>query len=235
MKKPYMILKEKLSSKNNVQIKLLGDSITHGVGGTGFLQNGYSFVKGFARNPDGYCWSNKFKKYMEEKYDCSVIINACTGTDIQFIMSNFGKLVDKEDDLFICTIGTNNRHFSFDQGDKPTREEHGTLFYNNVIKLYNMFKESGKDAIFVANIPASSANEQDGDGYWRILHMDDINAIYKKACEKLDFPFISFYDLFTDYCESNGVTVDSLLCDGLHPNDRGYDVMFDLIVKELQC
>ena len=64
--------------------------------------------------------------------------------------------------------------------------------------------------------------------------MDDINAIYKKAAENLSFPFISLYDLFTDYCEANHITVDSLLCDGLHPNVCGYDVMYDLILKALR-
>ena len=234
MKKPYELLKNKLSLNKHTRIKLLGDSITHGAGGTGFNQNGYAFIDKFARNPDGYCWANKFKKHMEENFDCSVIINACTGTNIQFVIKNFDVLVDKEDDIIICTIGTNNRHIYFEAGEKPTREELGANFYNNVVKLYNMFVQAGKDVIFVANIPASAANERDGENYWRILHMDDINAIYRYAAEKLDFPFISMYDLFAEYCKLNDITVESLLCDGLHPNDRGYDVMYDLICKELQ-
>ena len=64
--------------------------------------------------------------------------------------------------------------------------------------------------------------------------MDDINAIYKKASEKLGFPLISMYDLFSEYCEKNSVVLDSLLRDGLHPNDQGYDVMYDLLLEELQ-
>lgn len=234
MKKTYEILKNILFSKPNARIKLLGDSITHGVGGTGFAQNGYAFIKGFARNPDGYCWANKFKSYVEQKFGASVVNNACTGTTIEFIINNFETLVDKEDDIIICTIGTNNRHIYFESGSKPTREELGTQFYNNIVKLYDMFLQVGKDVIFVANIPASAANEKDGENFWRILHMDDINAIYRNAAEKLGFPFISMYDLFTEHCELNSIMVDSLLCDGLHPNDQGYDVMYDLISKELR-
>ena len=234
MKKPYEILKDIVASDTTVHIKLLGDSITHGVGGTGFKQNGEPFIKGFARNPDGYCWANTFKKHMETHFNCLVTINACTGTNIAFIINNFAALVDDKDDIIICTIGTNDRHTYFEQGSKPTREEMGLTFYNNVIKLYDMFKAANKTVIFVANIPASSANEKDGENYWRILHMDDINAIYKKAAEKCGFPFISLYDLLTEYCGSHHITVDSLLSDGLHPNDRGYDVMFDLLCKELR-
>ena len=84
--KPYEVFANVLSSKENVRIKLLGDSITHGVGGTGFNQNGYHFINGYARNPDGYCWANTFRDYMEDKFQCSVINNACTGTTIEFII-----------------------------------------------------------------------------------------------------------------------------------------------------
>lgn len=234
MNKPNEILRNALYLHKHVHIKLLGDSITHGVGGTDFAQDGVSFIEGFARNPHGHCWANKFKKYMEEPFDCSVINNACTGTDIEYIIHNFDILVDEEDDLVICTIGTNNRHVFFEAGCKPSREELGKRFYDNVARLHDLLTSACKEFIFIANIPASPSNEQDGEDYWRILHMDDINAVYKAAAKELGFAFISFYDLFTAYCEANSLIVDSLLCDGLHPNDRGYDVMYDLLLEELR-
>ena len=40
-------------SEKTVRIKLLGDSITHGVGGTGFAQDGEPITQGYARNPEG--------------------------------------------------------------------------------------------------------------------------------------------------------------------------------------
>ena len=85
----------------------------------------------------------------------------------------------------------------------------------------------------MANIPASEKNEQDGKDFWRILHVNDINAIYKRAQEKTGFAFISLYDLFTDYLAKSGEKLDELLCDGLHPNDAGYKVMFALLKDKL--
>ncbi len=232
------VINEIIKQDKKITIKLLGDSITHGVGGTGFDQNGKPIVDGFARNPDGYCWAKQFKEYMEKTYNCEVLNNACTGTNIQFVINNFDELVDDTDDLIICTIGTNDRHRYEKDGPKPTREEWGSRFYNNVLKLFEIFKAKNKEVIFMANIPASEQNEQDGvceeTVYWRLLHMDDINAIYKKASETCGFPLISMYDLFSDYCKQNGVEIDSLLDDGLHPNDKGYDVMFMLLKKELE-
>ncbi len=215
-----------------VRIKLLGDSITHGEGGTGFCQDGDSFVKGFARNTKGYCWANSFKGYMEERYNCEVINNACTGTKIEFIIKNFDTLVDVDDDIILCTIGTNNRHQSFKDAPKRTRTEHMAEFYENIKKLAELFKQAKKDVIFVANIPASAGNERDGVDYWRLFHMNDVNDIYLKASHECGFPFISLYNLFIEYCQNYSITVDSLLSDGLHPNDRGYQVIFSLIRKE---
>ena len=232
---PSELLAALIQSGKHFRIKLLGDSITHGCGGTGFKQNGAHIVGEFSRNPDGYCWANKFKAHMEQHYDCEVINNACTGTKIEFVIKHFDTLVDREDDLVICTIGTNNRHRYFKDfpDGKPAREDIGADFYQKVLHLYEMFLAAGKAVIFVANIPATEANEHASKEYWRILHMDDINAIYQHAQAKRGFPFISMYDLYTAYCKDTGTALEELLPDGLHPGDRGYDVMFDLLTKAL--
>ncbi len=226
------IISKAFLAERTIHIKLLGDSITHGVGGTGFLQNGEPIVEGFSRNKDGYCWANLFKDYMESQYNCVVVNNACSGTNIEFIIDKFEQLVDAHDDIVICSIGTNNRHQYFADGPKRTKLEHSTKFYNNIVKLHNKFVEAKKDVIFIANIPASAENEKDGDAFWRVMHMSDINNLYMKASIACDFPFISMYSLFLEYCEQKGITLDSLLADGLHPNDKGYDIMFKLLLGE---
>ena len=63
--------------------------------------------------------------------------------------------------------------------------------------------------------------------------MCDVNDLYLKASFEYGFPFISMYNAFMNYCEMKNITVDSLLKDGLHPNDEGYDVMFKLIMDEI--
>lgn len=220
-------------SDKKMHIKLLGDSITHGVGGAGFEQNGEPITAGFARNPNGYCWANQFKEYMESQFDCTVVNNACTGTSIEFILDHFDELVDKEDDIILCIIGTNNRHQYFDEYPKHTRREHMELFYQNIITLHKKFKDIGKDVVFIANIPASAADERDGKDYCRLFHMNDVHDLYVKASIACDFPLISFYTLFMDYCEYRNITVDSLLADGLHPNNAGHDVMFAILLNEI--
>lgn len=233
MKELLNLLLEYQTKNKPLKIKLLGDSITHGVGGTGFCQDGEEIVKGFSRNPNGYCWANLLKEYLENKYNCSVVNNACTGTNIEFIIANYEKLVDEEDDFIICMIGTNNRHQLKSDGERQDREPFAQDFYKKVLILNDIFKKAKKHVLFMANIPASKQNEEDGDVYWRILHMDDINAIYKTASQNSNFMFVSLYDLFNEYLKENQITCDALLCDGLHPNDEGHRIMFELIRKEL--
>ncbi len=218
---------------HTIRIKLLGDSITHGVGGSGFQQDGEPITAGFARNPGGYCWANLFRDYMEAQYDCRVINNACTGTSIEFILHHFDELVSEDDDIILCTIGTNNRHQYFSTGEKHTKREHMEQFYRNILALHTKFLEAGKDVIFIANIPASASNELDGPDYWRIFHMNDVNDLYLKASVECGFPMISFYEAFMEYCEEYNITIDSLLADGLHPSNEGHRIMFRLLMREL--
>lgn len=221
-------------SERTIRIKLLGDSITHGVGGTGFEQNGEPIVADWCRNPMGHCWANQFKKYMESQFNCIVINNACTGTRTSFVLEHFDKLVEEEDDIILCAIGTNNRQQRFN--DTPpihTRHEHMELFYKDIIALYEKMKNTGKDFIFIANIPASVENERDGQDFYRLFHMNDVQDIYVKASAIYDFPLIRLYTLFLEYCEQRNISVDSLLKDGLHPNDMGHDVIFNLLLNEI--
>ena len=107
---------EVLAAKKAPRIKLLGDSITHGVGGDGWEQKGEVIVKGWAQSPDSYCWANSLRDYMKEKYGANVVNKACTGTNVEFILEHFDELVDTDDDLIVCMIGTNNRN-----GDRSVR------------------------------------------------------------------------------------------------------------------
>ena len=233
MKNAKELFKEAIGKKKHITVKLLGDSITHGVGGTGWAMVGEPIVEDFKRSPDSFCWAKLFSDLMKEKYAATVVNNGCSGTTVQFIIEHFDALVSEEDDLVICTIGTNNRHRYKDLGDAPSREEWGKVFYDCVIELNAMLEKKGIPVIFVANLPAAQKNEVDGETFYRILHMDDINAIYKHAAEKAGFALISMYDLVSAFVAKKGILVDDLLVDGLHPSDEGYKVMFSLLCEAL--
>ena len=211
-------------SDSIVNIKFIGDSITHGVGGTGFNQDGIEIVSGWNVNTSGVCFANMFKSYMEGKFNCNVTNFGCTGTTSQFIVTNFDNLVTENDNIVICMIGTNDRN----QGTTAQ-----LTYYNNLKIIYTKAKEKGCDIIFMSGIPASVVNETDVNNP-KDYHMEDVDNIILKLSSDLHIEYISLYQEFTKYCETKNITIDSLLnSDGLHPNDNGYAVMYKLIMQQL--
>lgn len=233
-KDPIEMIHHVLKNKSNPKIKLIGDSITHGVGGSGWEQNGKVVYKDFAQSPNSYCWGNLLRDHMKEKYGATVVNNGCTGTTVEFVTRHVPELVDDDDDLIICTIGTNNRHQYFADGEKPAKEAFLEALCEKISRMYAVFCDKGIPTIFIANIPASEANEQDGEDYWRILRMSDVNECYKRLAREQGAAVLSLYDLISAYCKENNTSIDALLCDGLHPNDEGYRVMFEQLVKALE-
>ena len=147
-------------SDKPVRIKLLGDSITHGYCGTGYAQNGENFVTTFCRNQNGYCWASLMADYLGKQYGCQVINNGCSGVSIPFLIEHFDTLVDEEDDIVICTIGTNDRAQYKQDGPRPTRNGHMAKICGHMQTLADKFQAAGKKVIFVANIPAIWETEE---------------------------------------------------------------------------
>lgn len=230
----------------NYRICLLGDSITQGMGSSGFhhyetVIDGQTYnVRGNGpNNPnatsdykigeylwtsggrrwyealDGNGWAQLFKNYMNEKFNIIVRNFGMSGInsgDLKYFINDF---MDTKFnfDCIVLMIGTNNR-------------EKGNLesLYADMNDTIKTIKNYGKDLIIMSCIPASIANETT----FRV-HMEDVNnALRNISCEN-KIPFISVYNLFIDYCSNTGIKIDTLLSDGLHPNDEGYKVMFQLI------
>lgn len=230
----------------NYRICLLGDSITQGMGSSGFQQydavideKTYNVRGNGPNNPnatsdykigeylwtsggrrwyealDGNGWAQLFKNYMNEKFKIIVRNFGMSGInsgDLKYFINDFMD-TKYNFDCIVLMIGTNNR-------------EKGNLesLYADMNDIIKTIKNYGKDLIIMACIPASIDNEKT----FRV-HMEDVhNALRNISCEN-KIPFISVYNLFIDYCSNKGIKIDTLLSDGLHPNDEGYKVMFQLI------
>lgn len=216
------------SEAEPLKVKLIGDSITHGYGGTGYTndaEHGELIMNGYYVNTDGYCWANLFRDYLESKFNCTVKNFGTTGRDADNLVTYFDNLV-QDDDIVICSIGTNDRP------DKASSAWGGTktneTIYRSLNSIYAQCKAKGIDIIFVSPIPCSVSQEEG-----KPRHAEDIDHIIRKLSEACHMEYVSMYNLFTEYCEATGTDIDTLLKDGLHPNDDGYLVMFHLITKAL--
>lgn len=227
------------------KIKVIGDSITHGVGGTGFQQtygdgkvicivdalngsSGYSFKV----NTKGACWANSFKKYIETKYPY-VSVN-CWGTrgmsahswlsrghtENNVFKNCLEQLITDEDELVILMIGTNDRS----QG--ANIEE----FALNMTTIINYILGKGKKLLLMSSLPASLSNENDGTQHF---HMEDVNNLLCNFSNNYNLWFVSLYNEVNKYLRNTGTSLNSILGDGLHPNDAGYDLMYKLLLEAL--
>ena len=233
---------------NGCKIKLIGDSITHGVGGTN-LEDGTSFpsdtstTKGdgingepimvngsitFYTAPNIHCWGNLFKAYVEEKFPDTTVKNHGTRGESYHTMqiNNFYRLkqlvsADDDTDIVIMMFGTNDRSYCSDVSDMIAKGS-ACIEYITIT--------CGKKLILMTATPASVSNETAENNN---LHMEDVANVNKYLADKYKLPFVNIYTEFIDRIEEKGESISGYLADGLHPNDEGYDLMFKIILEKL--
>ena len=212
-----------VGATRTINIKLIGDSITAGLRGTGYNDTstggGQLIYDNVYQNVSGHCWANSLKDYFEEKFNVSVVNNGVSGIGAGTMITHWNDLVSANDDVVICMIGTNNRASSANLAE----------FIGYLEQIVTIANNGNKLLILMASIPASVANEDDNKHF----HMEDVEHAIRYITDKYNIPFVNVYKLFIEYCINTGITIDSLLYDGLHPNDNGYDVMFYLIANAL--
>ncbi|KXY75878.1 SGNH/GDSL hydrolase family protein [Bacillus sp. FSL W7-1294] len=129
------------------------------------------------------------------------------------------KWVEADDDFILLQLGTNDRQ----RDPYGYTQEHQRNFINYV-------RGQGKKVIMMASIPATTASETSYPYAW---HMEDINNKLVSLAHEMQVPFINNYHFMVDYLMYTGKDLNSLLADGLHPNDVGYELMFKNIMKHL--
>lgn len=192
-----------VNATSTVTIKLLGDSITAGVGST---------------DRPTKSWGGLLKSFLESKFNCAVTNNGISGATSQKLVDEISTLIDDSDNIVILMIGTNNRD--------------GVTLFNNLYSHYayiaNYCEERNIKFIPMACIPATLADEST-----RNKHMEDINHIISAFAYDYGYELINLYEEFYRYADIKGIEIDELISDNLHPNDKGYYVMFRIICDKL--
>lgn len=218
------ILADLILTTEAKNIVLIGDSITHGMGSSDFAQstdpddflfNAGSFPQ--YRNYGVKCWGGMLKTYLEDKFNCSVTNNGASGATSQQLVDNWDAIVSADDDVIICMIGTNDRGRTLSNT------------YQNIVAIYERAQANGQRVIFMAAPPTSVENE----AQFTVCHMEDIDNLYSYANNALNVGYVSIYKEFLNYCRDTGTEVDTLLADGIHPNDTGYRLMFEIVLEAL--
>ncbi|MDR2706301.1 MAG: GDSL-type esterase/lipase family protein [Planctomycetaceae bacterium] len=57
----------------------------------------------------------------------------------------------------------------------------------------------------------------------------DYNNIVRKVAESENVPLVDIFKAYDEYAEKHGGKIDNLLLDGIHPNNEGQKLVFDLL------
>ena len=208
------VIGQNISGKKYTNVKLLGDSITDGYGGTNY--NG-SQANSPSTNTEGYCWANSFKDFLHDRYNIDVVNKGMYGTKANNIYNNITNVVSDTDDLVIYLTGTNDRVFS-----------DLTTYKDSVKNIITYVKNIGADIIVMSGVPATEANEKN------FSHsMQDMDDVVKIICSDTNTPFISMYQEYVNYCETHSVDITTTFYDHCHPNNLGYYIIFVSLCKKL--
>lgn len=202
---------KRIASGAYTRIVLMGDSITDGAGGSGY--NG-SHSGGFSDNTDGYCWANVFKKHIEEKIGVAVKNAGMSGTLAAWQVERMIGHLDGGE-LVIWLSGTNNRAYADGFND----------YNSNMGRYIRQIRSRCRDLLVMSCIPASASNEA-------AMYATSAEICGVLVREAVGVAY--FLDLRREYirhCETFGLSIESTLADGLHPNDTGYWIMFRLLCE----
>ena len=128
------------------------------------------------------------------------------------------------EDIVICMLGTNNRTTA----DNATFSYTKQSFYDELQIIKNRLELNGTEIIFMSAPPAGSTNESQSGIHF---HMNDVDDVIAKFAADNNMEYLSLYKKTLDYMEKTGATLDDLLDDGLHPNDRLHKLMYGWIVE----
>ncbi|MFE7082573.1 SGNH/GDSL hydrolase family protein [Priestia megaterium] len=145
---------------------------------------------------------------------------AVSGTYTSWLLSNMSSLIEVDDTIVWSQMGVNDR---------------STLPIEGLKELHRYFieyvKGLGKEIIISSSQPVR--NESDAAAtYFKLIDMDTafrdlsrVNSVY----------FVSGYDPFIRYLQNNpGVSITTITKDALHPNDTGYQILFEGYMRQLE-
>lgn len=219
---------EKYLVENANTIYLIGDSIVEGYGGSnyngGSNKTGHSDeeipnnVKTWYRNTDGTCWSNMLKNYVESNYpNTKVINNGIGGLTVPQLYANFDTLVGDDATAVIIGIGINNRN---------TKDKKVNITDALVNCVWKAFRRGLKCIVLTPTlIKTGNVVDKNNDC--------TVNAYVLNAINQGNAQSINVHSELKSYLNDNNISLNSIMNDDLHPNDKGYEIIYNIILKNL--
>lgn len=206
---------------------------------------GASSVYGVGAEHDG--WGDLVKAYMHGKLyapdglgeACEVFNFAKAGSTVEFVADTFpwicqNYLRDGAELTTLISVGGNDAKAVNAPDNYVCTPE---AFREKITNLCSVLKAQSKHVIFVSNgyvdeTKVSPKPSPFGDGnvsYFTNERRGQFNAITKEVCEAMGFEFVAVD------CDKDTWISKYLYKDGLHPNQEGYQLVFEAVRPKLDA
>lgn len=198
-----------------MRILIFGDSITYGY-----------------NDSVGGGWAERLRMTpVFEESDHSVYPLGISGDTTEGVLKRFeietAARFRNEKSFIVLAIGTNDcQYLKAAKQNRYTTKE----FTSNYSKLIALAKQHGAGVLILGIPPADEVASKvvSEDKLWFEPRTLEINSIIKELAEKESLPFVDIMKLF----EENGGK--NLLDDGLHPNTKGHELIYETVKKKLR-
>lgn len=190
------------------KIDFIGDSVVAGVGGTGY--NGSNSEP--STFSTGYCFTNVLRKYLAEKYNCTVVNEGISGASIRGIEAHMNDIFSNGSQCAIYFADINDRNSA----------EKWAEFESDLPSFITTALTKVKYFAVVAQYPTRSDLV--------ILSSDADAFIAGETMGKCYYG--SLRQKWLDYIALHGIA-STLTADNYHPNDLGYYYMFRMVCEML--
>lgn len=204
------------------QILVFGDSISFGM---------WDSKGGWVARIAEICTSKVVESKCElyfPVYNLSIPGNTTDDLIARFDPEMTQRLNDEQETYIIFAIGMNDSHYLHDLNKHMIPIED---FEKNLEKLIQMARKFTHKILFVG---LTSVDESKTDPlYWMEERSYRNNAViqYDQAIRKVAGEHkLEFVDVFREFSKGKGL---EYLSDGLHPNERGHQLMFEIVKEAL--
>lgn len=146
-----------------------------------------------------------------------------TGVGTDYVIRRINSLLDGKETIVMCLAGSNDRI-------PNANADYLSELVENYKMIYLSIVNSGAKPVLLSSTPASVENET---SLTRDFDKGDVDTATSIASAFFGYEHISVYNYILEYSELTGTPIDSLLADGVHPNDEGYRLAFNYICKEI--
>ena len=226
LRRSKMDLKEQL--QQGIIIKLLGDSITAGAGSSDDYRCGEEIIviDGVRHQQQlgQQCFASLFAQYIKNHYPGNHVINyGCSGINSTQLRAHLTELIEKDDDVILLMIGTNNRKLS----------DGMSILSQDLSYIIDEAQKMNKMVILMMANPVTQEDEQYEN---RLFHQEEVNKVVKQVAQSKSVLFVNYYEWIQGYLLKQQQTIEELMAggDGLHPTDRVYRLMFNHLIDSLK-